>query len=95
MARPVNTPVLPTFLVGFVILVLANSTGMIPAIIADSMGAGSRWGLLIAVSALGIKTSLKDIIFVGFAPVAVLVVQTVLLAIFASCGLLFVCWLAG
>ena len=94
MARPVKTPVLPAFLVGFVILVLANSTGMIPAIIADSMGAGSRWGLLIAVSALGIKTSLKDIFTVGFNPVAVLLIQTVLLAVFASCAISVSAYLA-
>ncbi|MEZ5894118.1 MAG: putative sulfate exporter family transporter [Parvularculaceae bacterium] len=83
-ARP---PLLPSFLIGFTVLMLANSTGLLPAGVSDSLGAASRWCLLVAVSALGVKTSLKDLAAVGPHPVAALAAQTLFLAAFAVAGI--------
>jgi uncharacterized membrane protein YadS len=47
----------------------------------------SSWCLLAAVAALGVKTSLKALTEVGPAPVGVMVIQTVLLAVFVIGGI--------
>ena len=70
----------PLFLIGFAILMGANSLGLIPADARLLLGDASRWSLVAAVSALGVKTSLKDLFEVGPRPVAVLFLQTLFLA---------------
>ena len=47
----------------------------------------SSWCLLTAVAALGVKTSLKTLTDVGLAPVGVMVLQTLLLAVLAIGGI--------
>jgi uncharacterized membrane protein YadS len=47
----------------------------------------SSWCLLTAVAALGVKTSLKALTEVGPAPVGVMVIQTLLLAVFVIVGI--------
>ncbi|MBL4789900.1 MAG: putative sulfate exporter family transporter, partial [Kordiimonadaceae bacterium] len=83
----VKTPLLPLFLVGFVILVLVNSMGIIPEAINTGLSDTSRWCLITAVAALGVKTNLSEVFAVGSAPLLALVAQTVLLAVFALCGI--------
>lgn len=69
----------PLFLIGFAALMVANSFGLISTEIRAFFGDASRWSLVAAVSALGVKTSLKDLFEVGPRPVAVLLLQTVFL----------------
>lgn len=78
---------LPPFLIAFVLLIGINSTGVVPASVAAMGGDVSRWGLVLAVSALGVKTSLQDIFKTGPGPLAVLCLQTISLAIFVLAGL--------
>ncbi len=73
-------PLLPWFLVAFVVLVVVNSLGWVPAEARSVLTPVSSWCLLTAVAALGVKTSLKALAEVGPAPIAVMVAQTVLLA---------------
>ena len=80
-------PLLPPFLIGFVVLMLANSAGLLPAAAVEAIGQASRWCLLVAVAALGVKTSLRDILSVGPGPIAAVVVQTLMLALFVLGGL--------
>ena len=81
------TPLLPAFLIGFVALVALNSTGIVPPMVTIGLGEASRWALVAAVAALGMKTCLKDLFTVGPKPIAVLGLQTVFLAGFALAGL--------
>lgn len=83
-------PLLPAFLVGFVVLMLINSAGFVPASWAEFIAAASRWCLIVAVAALGVKTSLKDLVAVGPNPVAALVLQTLLLGVFGLLGLVLI-----
>lgn len=83
----VNAPLLPYFLVAFVALVFVNSMGWVPVPVHDAMTPVSSWCLLTAVAALGVKTSLKALTEVGPAPVGVMVLQTVLLAVFVIGGI--------
>ena len=52
-----------------------------------SGGPVSSWCLLTAVAALGVKTSLKALADVGPAPVGVMLIQTVFLAVFVIGGI--------
>jgi len=82
-----NAPLLPWFLVAFVVLVIVNSLGWVPGPVHDALTPVSSWCLLTAVAALGVKTSLKALTDVGPAPVGVMVIQTVLLAGFVIGGI--------
>ena len=71
-----SRPSLPLFLVGFALLVLANSFGLLPRVAIDFANDVSRWCLVAAIAALGMKTSFKDLFDAGFRPLALMVVET-------------------
>ena len=54
-----KTPLLPRFVIGFIVLATAHSLGLIPASVADWIAQASGWLLLIAISAVGIKPILS------------------------------------
>ncbi len=70
---------LPAFVIGFVVIAAGNSFGVIPASIANWMVTVSSWFLVIAISALGVKTNLKAMLDLGWRHVAVVVAETLLL----------------
>ncbi|WP_342245716.1 YeiH family protein [Pseudomonas sp. OTU5201] len=73
-------PLLPWFAVGFVVLAATNSTGVIPPVVQDAGNELSRWCLVIAISALGMKTQLKELAAVGIKPILLMVGETAFLA---------------
>ena len=83
-------PLLPAFLVVFVVLVFVNSSGWVPAEAHAILTPASSWCLLTAVAALGVKTSLKAMADVGPAPIGVMVIQTVFLAVFVIGGVMMI-----
>ncbi len=83
-------PLLPLFLVGFLVLVAINSMGLIPADVGTATSDVSRWCLVTAVAALGVKTNVGEILGVGPRPLMALGLQTIGLALFALCGLTFI-----
>ncbi|NNE42362.1 MAG: putative sulfate exporter family transporter [Marinicaulis sp.] len=74
----------PVFMLGFAALMAANSIGLVPTELRAFLSDASRWCLVIAVAALGVKTSLKDIFEVGPKPLVVLIAQTLFLAVFVG-----------
>ena len=70
-------PPLPMFLIVFVVLVAVNSAGLIPDAAREMMVTVSRGALITAIAALGIKTSLKDLVSVGPKALVVIVAETV------------------
>ena len=66
----------PTFLIGFVVLVLVNSFTSVPVAIAEWVSTVSSWCLVVAISALGMKTSFGSLAKVGWTPLAAMVVET-------------------
>lgn len=74
---------IPLFLVAFCALVVTNSFGLIPDLLREATAQASRWLLVIAVAALGVKTSLAEVTEVGRWPFIAMVLQTVLLAAIA------------
>jgi len=73
-------PLLPPFLVAFAVLVGINSTGWVPPLVTSGLNDLSRWCLVTAIAALGMKTSLKAMTELGPKPVILLLVETVLMA---------------
>lgn len=73
---------LPAFLVAFVVLVAVNSTGLIPPWLAESLSGISRWCLVIAIAAIGMKTSFQELATAGWQPAALMVAETVFLGAF-------------
>ncbi|MFW5678815.1 MAG: YeiH family protein [Pseudomonadota bacterium] len=70
---------LPVFAFAFVGLLLLNSFGLIPAPVVAVLENLSRWLLVGAIAALGIKTSLKAMVDLGPLPLAVVVGETLFL----------------
>ena len=75
-----GTPLLPMFGVAFFALVIVNSLGWVPHALGEVAGELSRWCLVAAIAAIGMKTSLKELSVVGLRPVVLMVLQTVALA---------------
>jgi uncharacterized integral membrane protein (TIGR00698 family) len=80
-------PLLPWFAVAFAVLVAINSTGWVPHSVQDLGNSASRWFLVLAIAAIGMKTQLRQIAAVGIKPVLLMLGETVFLAV-----LVLVCW---
>ena len=80
-------PLLPSFVVGFLILAAINSFGLVPKVVADWAGDFSRWALLVSIAAVGVKTSIKKMLEVGGGAIALIVAETLFLGGFVLVGL--------
>lgn len=76
-ARP---PLLPGFVLVFLVLAAANSAHLVPLPVTDAASTLSRALLVAAVAAVGMKTALARMAQVGAAAIAMLLVQTAVLA---------------
>lgn len=76
-----KVPVLPGFMIGFLVLVVLASIGVISPAQADAAGTTSKWLLMIAIAAAGIKTNIADLRKLGWQPVVVLAAESVFLAV--------------
>ena len=83
-------PILPLFVVGFLIFASLNSLGLIPAQVSDAMAGLSRWALLVSIAAVGMKTSLKRILDVGGQAIILIVAETIFIALFVLVGVYLV-----
>ncbi len=73
-------PLLPWFAVAFAALVVVNSTGWLPGVVASTGSEFSRWCLVAAIAAIGMKTQLRELASVGLKPVLLMLGETVFLA---------------
>ncbi|MDM0015799.1 putative sulfate exporter family transporter [Variovorax sp. J22P168] len=77
-------PLLPWFVVAFALLVAVNSAGWIPAALQQALQTLSTWLLVISMAAIGMKSHLKDFATVGIRPIALMVSETVFLALLVT-----------
>ncbi|MDX8347455.1 putative sulfate exporter family transporter [Cognatiyoonia sp. IB215446] len=82
-------PIIPAFVVGFLLLATLNSLGWIPGTIAGLLSEASRWLLLTAIAAVGMKTNLKKVLAVGGSAIALIVTQTIFIASIILSGVYF------
>lgn len=78
----------PFFLIGFVALVAVNSLQILPADVVAVLESASRWCLVAAVTAIGIKTSLKALFTIGYQPIIMVLSETIFIAAWVLGGLI-------
>lgn len=71
---------IPGFLLVFVFLVIINSAGWIPTPGRDFLSSFSRWCLITAIAAVGVKARMKELSKLGWKPLVMVVGETVFLA---------------
>ena len=80
-------PLVPGFVLAFLALAAVNSFGVIPEFVGTALGDMSRWMLLIAIAAVGMKTSLRRMLDVGGQAIVLIVAETVFIAAFILIGI--------
>lgn len=71
---------LPGFLIAFVILAALHGFDLVAPPIVSALTETSKWLLVISVAALGMKTSLREMMAVGGTAIALMAVETAFLA---------------
>ena len=84
-ARP---PLVPAFVIGFLALATLNSLHVIPAALGEFLSAFSRWALLTAIAAMGMKTSLRAMVEMGGRASGVIVAETAFVGALVLAGVL-------
>ena len=87
-STPARQPLLPWFLWLFMAMVLVNSTLGLAPWLQQGLGGASRACLVLAIAALGMKTSFAQLARMGWRPVALIVAETLWLAIFVLAAVL-------
>lgn len=80
-------PILPLFVAAFLVLVIVNSLLPIPAAVQEAGSTASRWCLVAAIAALGMKTRLGEIAEIGWKPVLLMVIETIFIAAVAMAAI--------
>jgi uncharacterized membrane protein YadS len=75
-----GTPLVPWFLAVFAVLAAANSIGIVPGHVGRALGDASRWCIIVAIAALGMKTALESFFAVGRPAMAMMLLETVFIA---------------
>lgn len=81
-------PLVPGFLVAFACLVFISSAGILPQYAVNLASDSSRWLLVTAIAASGVKTSFEDLLKLGWHPVLMLGAETLFLAVLVGAALL-------
>jgi len=72
----------PMFLIGFVIFVAINSLQVMPPAVMDILKVASKALLVMSITAVGMKTSLKTMFALGWKPLFLILAETVTIAVF-------------
>ncbi|MFT5814018.1 MAG: putative integral membrane protein (TIGR00698 family) [Psychroserpens sp.] len=72
----------PNFLIAFIILMIINSCFDIPQSITEPAISFSRFALITAIAAIGMKSNFAKLSCVGFKPILLMLVETIWIAIF-------------
>ena len=76
----IRPPLLPWFAIAFGVLVALNSLVALPKPLLAFAGDTSRFALVLAISAIGMRTSLKELTVLGMRPIMLMLAETVFLA---------------
>ena len=77
-----KTPLIPYFIIFFILVVIINSLNLIPTNIKYLLSEMSSWFLLIAIGAVGTKTRLQNLKIIGFLPILSMIMITLFLMCF-------------
>jgi len=73
--------IFPFFLIGFMGLVILNSLQIIPQEILNILQDSSKWLLVMAITAVGMKTSLKTMFSLGWRPIFLILIETITISV--------------
>jgi len=76
-----RSKIFPVFLMGFAFFVLLNSFVTLPADMKDFFVSASRFMLVTAIAAIGLKSNLRELANVGLRPILLMVSETVWIAL--------------
>lgn len=76
-----RSTVLPWFLLAFVALMILNSSVSVPTTILNHASEASRFALVIAIAAIGMKSNLRQMLEVGLKPIVILLAETTWIAV--------------
>ncbi len=82
-------PLIPGFVLGFLALAALSSFNIVPAFITEFLSDLSRWLLLTAIAAVGMKTNLRQVMSVGGAAIALIFLETLFIAGLILAGITF------
>ena len=80
-------PLVPGFVLVFLALASVNSLGVIPQAVTDALSGLSRWALLVAIAAVGMKTSLRRILNVGGQAITLIIAESLFIVAFVLIGI--------
>ena len=85
-----KAPGLPTFLIAFIVLMCINSLVSLPQVITTTATEISRFALVVAITAIGMKSNLGQLTRVGLRPIFLMVAETLWIAMVILTFLLLV-----
>jgi len=71
----------PGFLVAFIVLTALNGFNLVPPVVSSAMTDVSKWLLVVAVAALGMKTNARDLVAVGRSALVLIAAETLFLGL--------------
>jgi uncharacterized membrane protein YadS len=80
--KNLNMPLIPGFLLAFVVMMLLSSSGLVPAVVVQGATDASRACLVLAIAAAGIKTSVEELLQLGWKPLLLFVRETLFIGLF-------------
>lgn len=86
--KALNMPLVPGFLVAFVVMVLLASSGWVPPVVVQGATDASRACLVLAIAAAGIKTSIEELLQLGWKPLMLFLGETLFIGLFVLLAVL-------
>ena len=84
----VTMPLIPAFLIAFIVMMLLATSQLLPSLWVDTATDISRLCLVLAIAAAGIKTSIEDLLNMGWKPLMLFVVETLFIGGFVLASVL-------
>jgi uncharacterized membrane protein YadS len=81
-------PLIPAFLIAFIVMMLLATSQLLPSLWVDTATDISRLCLVLAIAAAGIKTSIEDLLNMGWKPLMLFVVETLFIGGFVLASVL-------
>jgi uncharacterized integral membrane protein (TIGR00698 family) len=75
-----KAPGVPHFLIAFVVLMTLNSVVDLPTIVTHTASEVSRFALVVSITAIGMKSNLRQLLTVGAKPIILMVLETLWIA---------------
>ncbi|BCN31349.1 YeiH family protein [Anaeromicropila herbilytica] len=61
--------IFPWFVIGFLLTAIINTSGILPSAVSTNLNSIGKFGIIIAMAAIGLNTNLKKLISNGFRPI--------------------------